>query len=76
MLIMFGLIIIYILNYQPGLIAVYIDGVSYPLVTENFTNLLPVINVSLVFGLVIELFHIVKGNKTVISVTFEYMHMV
>lgn len=76
MAVMFGLILIYILNYQPGLIAVYMDGVSYPLVTENFTKLLPVINVSLIFGLTIELFHIVKGKKTTITVTFEYIHKI
>ncbi len=69
-----GIVFVFIFNYQPGLIAVYFDGNSIPLLTVSFSRILPVINVSIVFGISIEFLHLVLKRKTIITSTLEFMN--
>ncbi len=71
-----SIVIIYLLNYQPGLIAIYYDGDSIPLLNNGFTKLLPVINTSILFAAGIAIAHAIKRRKTFITTTLEFMQTV
>ncbi len=71
-----GIIFLYIFNYQPGIIAIYFDGDTVPLLNDSFGRILPMINVSIVFGIFIEVIHLIKRSKTIITSTLELMNKV
>ena len=55
-----SLVFLYILNYQQGIIAIYFEGTSIPFLNDNFSRILPVMNVS--------------RTKSMVTTTFEYMN--
>ena len=69
-----GIIFLYLFNYQPGLIAVYLDGERLLLLNDSFNSILPIINAGLVFGLIIETIHLVKRQKSLTTTTFEFIN--
>ena len=69
-----GIVFLYLFNYQPGLIAVYLEGERLTLLNDSFNNILPIINVGLIFGLIIETIHIVKRQKSFTTTTFELIN--
>lgn len=68
-----GLLSLYLLNYQQGLISIYFDGARYPLLNDHFNDILPFININVMFGIVISFIHVFKRKKTLITSTFEFM---
>ncbi|MCF7926736.1 MAG: hypothetical protein K9L74_04105 [Candidatus Izimaplasma sp.] len=63
--------ILYILNVQIGLIAIYFEGTSIPLLNENFNAILPLINISISISIILNIFHFYKNRKTLISKSVE-----
>jgi len=71
--IIFSVVVLYILNYQTGIIAVYSDGVSQPLLNENFNQILILINISLFFTIALETFYIINKKKIFQTKVLEYL---
>lgn len=71
-----GIVILYILNYQTGIVAIYYDGVREPLLNDTFTSLLPLINVSVLATLVINLYYLIQNSKDNTSIIIEAMFKV
>ena len=69
-----SLVFLYILNYQQGIIAIYFEGTSIPFLNDNFSRILPVMNVSITFGIFIEAVHLIRQTKSMVTTTFEYMN--
>ena len=59
-----SVLILYFLNLVEGLVKITLDGVKYPLLNENFDNLLPFINFSIMFGLVIAIIELSRQRKS------------
>lgn len=72
----FSGIFLYLLNYEQGLIAVYVDGAKYPLLNDNFDKILPVINVNILLGVVISFSYIIKRSKSLTTSTLFYIHTI
>lgn len=71
-----GLLFLYLFNFQSGLIAIYFDGSSVPLLNDNFNSILQIINVGIIFGLSIEVIHLLIRKKTMITSTLELMNKI
>ncbi len=71
-----SIFILFIINYQTGLIAVYYDGTSVPLLNENFDKLLPLINVCTIFGAGIAVVHVIKRRKTFITTSLQFLQTI
>ncbi|MBU1020224.1 MAG: hypothetical protein KJ847_03345, partial [Firmicutes bacterium] len=65
---------LYIINLQPGLIAIYFDGNSVPLLNENFEKILPYFNFTAILQLGIAIAHLYLRRKTFLTTTFEFFH--
>lgn len=63
---------LYLINLQPGLIAIYFDGQSIPLLNENFEKILPYLNLTTVFQLGISITHLYLRRKTFTTTTLEF----
>lgn len=68
-----SVLFLYIINFNPGVIGVYYDGTSYPLLNEEFERILPFINLNIFFGLGIALYYLSKRRKNKISKTLEFV---
>lgn len=71
-----SVLFLYLVNYQQGLIAIYYDGNREPLLNNEFTHLLPLINISVLIGLSLSIFHLYKRRKTPLSYTLDLMRQV
>jgi len=71
-----SILFLYLLNYQQGLIAIYFDDTRYPLLNENFNQILTFINIGAIIQIIISTIHLYLRQKTFISKTIEYMHTV
>lgn len=67
---------LYIINLQPGLIAIYFDGNSVPLLNENFDKILPLLNFTTIVQLGISIAHLYLRRKTFITTTLEYFQAI
>jgi len=67
-----GVFFLYLFNYQPGLIAFTYNGIKEPLLNANFEQLLPLINVSVMISIGINIAFLYKGQKTHISASAEF----
>ncbi|PAT01961.1 hypothetical protein CI105_03635 [Candidatus Izimaplasma bacterium ZiA1] len=71
-----GLIFIYIINIQSHVIAIYFDSSSVPLLNDNFQKILPFLNISILFNIVIHLFYLYNRRKNLIFITLELIQMI
>lgn len=62
---------LYLINYQEGLIAVYYDGNSEPLLNANFQKILPLLNIGLFITIVVNIYYVFARRKNLISKTVE-----
>ncbi|MBN2605184.1 MAG: hypothetical protein JXR62_05085, partial [Bacilli bacterium] len=69
-----SIIFLYLINLQPGLIAIYFDGESIPLLNENFEKILPYFNFTAIFQLGISIAHVYLRRKTFFTTTLEFFH--
>ena len=70
-----GLIFIYIINFQSQIIAIYSDNTRIEVLNENFIKVLPFLNISILFNIVIHLFYIYNKKKNLLFVTLELVQM-
>lgn len=68
-----GILFLYLINYQQGLISIYLDGNSYRLLNDHFNDILSFININVMFGIVISFIHVFKRKKTMVTSTLELM---
>lgn len=66
-----GILFLYLINFQEGLIAIYYDGNRLPLLNENFSKLLPLFNISVAIDVFIHIYYSYKRRKNIISKTVE-----
>lgn len=75
---LFGLMItagfLYIINLEPGLIAIYYEGTRLPLLNEQFNTVLVLMNIGLFIAIGIYAFHAFKRRKTGVSKVLEIAH--
>lgn len=64
---MISVAILYLINLEQGLIALYHDGTTIPLLNSNFNQILILIDISLIINVGVFIFHIFKRRKTLIS---------
>lgn len=69
-------VFLYLLNYTEGLMNITVDGIKYPLLNENFDNLLPFINISIFFGLGIAIIELSKQRRSKFSVTLDLIQTI
>lgn len=74
--ILFSILFLYILNYQQGIIAVYYEDVRYPLLNENFNQILLFINIGIFAQITIAIVHLYLRQKTFVTKTLEYLHTI
>ncbi len=74
--IVFSLALLYILNYQQGVIAVYSGGTRYPLLNDTFDRLLIFINIGIVAQIIIAGVDLIKQRKTFATKTASYIQVV
>jgi hypothetical protein len=67
-----SVLFLYLFNLEPGLIAIYFEGVREPLLNSNFEQVLPFINISVFIGLALAIYYLYKRVKTKASVTIEF----
>jgi hypothetical protein len=68
--------LLYVLNFNQGLIGIYYDGDTYPLLNSNFERILPFFSLNILLGLAIAIFHLSKRRKNKLSKTFEFIQEV
>ncbi len=66
-----GILFLYLINFQEGLIAIYYDGTREPLLNDNFTKILPLFNMSIAIDIVIHIYYSYKRRKNIASKTVE-----
>ncbi len=71
-----SILFLYVLNYQQGIIAIYFEDTRYPLLNDNFNQILLFINIGVVFQIIISIFHLYLRQKTFITKTMEYIHSI
>lgn len=71
-----SILFLYFLNYQQGIISIYYDGTSEELLNEHFNNLLPIINVSVIFAMIIEAIHVIKRKKSLLTTTLAFIQTI
>lgn len=59
--------LLYLINLEQGLIALYSEGETIPLLNQNFNQILFLIDISLLIVVGIYIFHIFKRRKTFLS---------
>jgi hypothetical protein len=69
----FSLGLLYILNYQQGVIAVYSGGERYPLLNDTFDTLLLFINIGIITQMIIAIIDLIYQRKTLATKTATYI---
>ena len=64
---------LYIFNFQPGLISIYFDDTSAPLLNENFDMILPFMNVGWFMSIGLHIYYSFKRRKDVYSKSVEFL---
>ncbi len=75
-LITMSILFLYFLNYQQGIISIYYDGTNEELLNAHFNSILPILNVSVIFAMIIEIIHLIKRRKTLITTTLAFMQTI
>lgn len=71
-----SVVVLYILNYQQGVIAIYFEDTRYPLLNENFNQILLYINIGLLSQMFISILHLYLRQKTILTKILEYIHVI
>jgi len=66
-------LILYLFNLQPGLIRIYFDGTSIPLLNENFDNIIPFLNIGWFVSILIHVYYLYTRKKNITSKTIEFI---
>lgn len=64
-------VFLYLLNYTEGLISITLDNIKYPLLNENFDNLLPFINFGMMFTLIITIIELSRQRRSSFTISFD-----
>ena len=71
-----SILFLYLINYEQGLIAIYFENTRYPLLNDNFNQILLYINIGVVAQIMISVIHLYLRQKTFITKTLEYIHVI
>ena len=74
--ILMTVLFLYLLNYSEGLISFTNQGANTQLLNENFTKLLPLINISLIFALTVSIIELSRRSKSKITITLSLIHTI
>ncbi|MEC9485451.1 MAG: hypothetical protein UMR38_06210 [Candidatus Izemoplasma sp.] len=66
--------ILYILNYQQGLIAIYFEGNQIPLLNDHFSRVLPLFNISIFISIIIHTTQAFLRRKNYFTKTMALMN--
>jgi hypothetical protein len=64
-----SVLFLYLMNLEPGLIAVYYENVRQPLLNSNFEQVLPYINIGVFLSLGLAVYHLATRSKSILSST-------
>ncbi len=67
---------LYLLNYKEGLISFEVNDVSVQLLNENFTRLLPLLNISLFLTLSVSIVQLSRRSKSILTITLNYIQTI
>lgn len=70
-LIIGSIIFLFLINLQPGLIAVYFEGEVVPILNINFEKVLPYLNINIIITLCLSIYHLAKNRKNLYSSIVE-----
>lgn len=69
-----SVVMLYVLNFDQGLIAINdLNGIKRGLLNDNFNNILPFLNLNIMLGMGIAIFHLIKRRKNKVSKTAEFI---
>jgi len=71
-----SILFLYLINYEQGLIAIYYEDTRYPLLNDQFNQILLYINIGLIFQIGLSTLHLYLRQKTFTTKTFEYIHTI
>lgn len=65
--------VLYLINFQQGLIGVYYENTRYPLLNENFDNLVPFFNIGWFVTILLHVYYLYRQKKNIASKTIEFL---
>ncbi|GEM_PF-1119717 len=71
--IFFTTLLIYLFNFQQGLVGIYYEGEQFPLLNENFDRILPFLNIGWFVAIVLNIYFLFRQKKTIGSRTVEFI---
>lgn len=74
--ILFTCLALYLFNMNPGLIAVYYNGGSVPLLNENFDKVLMFMNIGWFVSIGLYIYYLFKRRKNITTKTIELFHKI
>lgn len=69
-------VFLYLLNFTKGLISITLDNIKYPLLNENFDNLLPFINFGMMFALIIIIIELSKQRRSLFTISLDLIQTI
>jgi hypothetical protein len=67
---------LYLLNYNEGLISFKVDNVSVQLLNDNFSRILPLLNISLFLTLTVSIIQLSSRSRSKFSITLNYIQTI
>ncbi len=64
---------LYLLNSTQGLVTITLDNIKYPLLNENFDNLLPFINSSIIIAIIVVIIELSKQKRSLFTITLDFI---
>lgn len=67
-------LIVFLVNFQQGLISIYYDGGKVPLLNSNFNDILPYLNIGWFASILMHIYYAYKRRKNLATKTLEFIH--